>query len=75
MLTVKDLSGFPDNLGQEEERQASCSNPFINRQGAVYMPLSTFDEDDIYTFLKARSLLLINVKASEVLNVLKTLCL
>ncbi|XP_077026090.1 pregnancy zone protein-like isoform X2 [Tamandua tetradactyla] len=56
MLTVKDLSGFPDNLGQEEERQASCSNPFINRQGAVYMPLPNFDEDDIYTFLKGMGL-------------------
>ncbi|XP_037702701.1 pregnancy zone protein isoform X2 [Choloepus didactylus] len=56
MLTVKDLTGFPENVDQEEEKQASCSDPYITHHGAFYLPFASFDEDDIHSFLKGMGL-------------------
>uniref|UniRef100_A0A8D2AJW3 PZP alpha-2-macroglobulin like n=1 Tax=Sciurus vulgaris TaxID=55149 RepID=A0A8D2AJW3_SCIVU len=56
LLPVKDLTDFPDNMDQQEEEQASCVHSYIIRRGAVYIPLSSDDEDDVYSFLKGMGL-------------------
>nr|XP_002752372.3 pregnancy zone protein isoform X2 [Callithrix jacchus] len=56
LLTVKDLTSFPDNVNQQEEEQEPCPNSFIFRYGAFYVPLSRNDEADIYSFLKEMGL-------------------
>uniref|UniRef100_A0A8C6A1F6 PZP alpha-2-macroglobulin like n=1 Tax=Marmota marmota marmota TaxID=9994 RepID=A0A8C6A1F6_MARMA len=52
LLTVRDLTDFPNNLDQQEEEQTSCVHSFIIRGGSVYVPLSSYDEEDVYNFLK-----------------------
>uniref|UniRef100_A0A2K5E7P7 Alpha-2-macroglobulin n=1 Tax=Aotus nancymaae TaxID=37293 RepID=A0A2K5E7P7_AOTNA len=56
LLTVKDLTSFPDNVNQQEEEHEPCPNPFIFRYGAFYVPLSSNNEADIYSFLKEMGL-------------------
>uniref|UniRef100_A0A0D9RAS5 PZP alpha-2-macroglobulin like n=1 Tax=Chlorocebus sabaeus TaxID=60711 RepID=A0A0D9RAS5_CHLSB len=56
LLTVKDLTNFPDNVDQQEEEQGHCPHPFFIRNGAFYVPLSSNDEADIYSFLKGMGL-------------------
>ncbi|GAB5573521.1 pregnancy zone protein [Prionailurus iriomotensis] len=56
LLTMKDLTGFPDILDQQEEEHASCSNPYIILEGAIYIPLASYDEEDMYDFLKGMGL-------------------
>uniref|UniRef100_A0A8I5N100 Uncharacterized protein n=1 Tax=Papio anubis TaxID=9555 RepID=A0A8I5N100_PAPAN len=61
LLTVKDLTNFPDNVDHQEEEQGHCPHPFFIRNGAFYVPLSSNDEADIYSFLKVKFSLLINM--------------
>uniref|UniRef100_A0A8C6EX61 PZP alpha-2-macroglobulin like n=1 Tax=Marmota marmota marmota TaxID=9994 RepID=A0A8C6EX61_MARMA len=56
LLTVRDLTDFPNNLDQQEEEQTSCVHSFIIRGGSVYVPLSSYDEEDVYNFLKGMGL-------------------
>uniref|UniRef100_A0A2K6LBP6 PZP alpha-2-macroglobulin like n=1 Tax=Rhinopithecus bieti TaxID=61621 RepID=A0A2K6LBP6_RHIBE len=56
LLTVKDLTNFPDNVDQQEEEQGHCPHPFFIRNGAFYVPLSSNDEADTYSFLKGMGL-------------------
>uniref|UniRef100_A0A8I5R5L4 PZP alpha-2-macroglobulin like n=1 Tax=Papio anubis TaxID=9555 RepID=A0A8I5R5L4_PAPAN len=56
LLTVKDLTNFPDNVDHQEEEQGHCPHPFFIRNGAFYVPLSSNDEADIYSFLKGMGL-------------------
>uniref|UniRef100_A0A2K5QFJ9 PZP alpha-2-macroglobulin like n=1 Tax=Cebus imitator TaxID=2715852 RepID=A0A2K5QFJ9_CEBIM len=56
LLTVKDLTSFPDNVNQQEGEHEPCPNPFIFRYGAFYVPLSSNDEADVYGFLKEMGL-------------------
>ncbi|XP_004451443.2 pregnancy zone protein [Dasypus novemcinctus] len=57
MLTVKDLTGFPDNLDEQEENSASCSNPTFRHKRFIYFPpLPSFEEADIYSLLKGMGL-------------------
>nr|XP_055136704.1 pregnancy zone protein [Symphalangus syndactylus] len=56
LLTVKDLTNFPDNVDQQEEEQGHCLHPFFIRNGAFYVSLSSNDEADIYSFLKGMGL-------------------
>uniref|UniRef100_A0A667G174 Alpha-2-macroglobulin-like n=1 Tax=Lynx canadensis TaxID=61383 RepID=A0A667G174_LYNCA len=56
LLTMKDLTGFPDKLDQQEEEHTSCSNPYIILEGAIYIPLASYDEEDMYDFLKGMGL-------------------
>lgn len=72
---MKDLTNFPDNVDQQEEEQGHCPHPFFIRNGAFYVPLSSNDEADIYSFLKVKFSLLINMLACDFLNVNKTLYL
>ncbi|NP_002855.2 pregnancy zone protein precursor [Homo sapiens] len=55
LLTVKDLTNFPDNVDQQEEEQGHCPRPFFIHNGAIYVPLSS-NEADIYSFLKGMGL-------------------
>uniref|UniRef100_A0A8C5ZYJ1 PZP alpha-2-macroglobulin like n=1 Tax=Marmota marmota marmota TaxID=9994 RepID=A0A8C5ZYJ1_MARMA len=55
LLTVRDLTDFPNNLDQQEEEQTSCVHSFIIRGGSVYVPLSSYDEEDVYNFLKVNT--------------------
>ncbi|XP_011920112.1 PREDICTED: pregnancy zone protein [Cercocebus atys] len=56
LLTVKDLTNFPGNVDHQEEEQGHCPHPFFIRNGAFYVPLSSNDEADIYSFLKGMGL-------------------
>ncbi|XP_006164927.1 pregnancy zone protein [Tupaia chinensis] len=56
LLTVKDLTDFPNSSVEQEEEQATCSQPYIVHGGAVYVPLPSSDEEDIYSFLKGMGL-------------------
>ncbi|XP_015006526.3 pregnancy zone protein isoform X2 [Macaca mulatta] len=56
LLTVKDLTNFPANVDHQEEEQGHCPHPFFIRNGAFYVPLSSNDEADIYSFLKGMGL-------------------
>ncbi|XP_029809142.1 pregnancy zone protein isoform X2 [Suricata suricatta] len=56
LLTMKDLTGFPENLDQKEEEHASCNHPYIIHKGAIYIPLANYDEEDMYNFLKGMGL-------------------
>ncbi|XP_008695710.1 pregnancy zone protein [Ursus maritimus] len=56
LLTMKDLTDFPENLDQQEEEEASCSHPYVIHKGAIYIPLPSYDEDDMYSFLKGMGL-------------------
>uniref|UniRef100_A0A452UN73 Pregnancy zone protein-like n=1 Tax=Ursus maritimus TaxID=29073 RepID=A0A452UN73_URSMA len=69
LLTMKDLTDFPENLDQQEEEEASCSHPYVIHKGAIYIPLPSYDEDDMYSFLKVKSLLIFIVPADECFNV------
>uniref|UniRef100_A0A673THL9 Alpha-2-macroglobulin bait region domain-containing protein n=1 Tax=Suricata suricatta TaxID=37032 RepID=A0A673THL9_SURSU len=73
LLTMKDLTGFPENLDQKEEEHASCNHPYIIHKGAIYIPLANYDEEDMYNFLKVKSLLPISVLAYEHFDVSKTI--
>ncbi|KAM8776857.1 pregnancy zone protein-like [Rhynchonycteris naso] len=50
LLPMKDFSYFPEDLEQQEEEKANCTNPYTIRRG-VYLPPATYD-DDMYNFLK-----------------------
>ncbi|XP_077615163.1 pregnancy zone protein-like [Crocuta crocuta] len=56
LLRMKDLTGFPENLDQKEEEHASCSHAYIIHKGAIYIPLASYDEEDMYDFLKGMGL-------------------
>lgn len=73
LLTIKDLTYFPENLDQQEEEQASYTYPYNIGNEVLSIPVANYDEEDIYSFLKVESLLFINVLAYETLNVSKTL--
>ncbi|KAM5336307.1 pregnancy zone protein-like [Glossophaga mutica] len=49
LLTTKDLTYFPENLEEQEERQAHCGYSYIIGQGI-------YTEEDIYSFLKGMGL-------------------
>lgn len=70
---MKDLTDFPENLDQQEEEAASCSHPYVIHRGAIYIPLPSYDEDDMYSFLKVKSLLIFIVPVYECFNVSKTI--
>ncbi|KAK1341412.1 hypothetical protein QTO34_017818 [Cnephaeus nilssonii] len=56
LLPVKDLTYFPENLDQEEEEQENCLNtPHISGRD-FYIPSVTYDEEDMYGFLKGMGL-------------------
>ncbi|XP_058414822.1 alpha-2-macroglobulin [Diceros bicornis minor] len=53
LLPVKDLTGFPGSLNQQEEDVGDCvnyHNVYIN--GILYSPVSNTNEKDMYSFLK-----------------------
>ncbi|XP_077026087.1 alpha-2-macroglobulin-like [Tamandua tetradactyla] len=50
LLPVKDLTGFPESLNQEDEPCAERHNVYIN--GIIYSPVSNTNEKDMYGFLK-----------------------
>ncbi|XP_030177594.1 alpha-2-macroglobulin-like isoform X3 [Lynx canadensis] len=53
LLPVKDLTGFPASLNQQEEDDEDCVNSrnvFIN--GIMYSPVSNTNEKDMYSFLQ-----------------------
>uniref|UniRef100_A0A2K6ULX0 PZP alpha-2-macroglobulin like n=1 Tax=Saimiri boliviensis boliviensis TaxID=39432 RepID=A0A2K6ULX0_SAIBB len=56
LLTVKDLTSFPDDVNQQEEEHEPCPNPFIFHYGAFYVPLLSNNEADVYSFLKEMGL-------------------
>lgn len=68
---MKDLIDFPENLDQQEEEQASCTHPYLIHNGAIYTPLASHDEEDIYSLLKVKPSLLTKVLAYECLDVSK----
>ncbi|XP_045042887.2 pregnancy zone protein [Desmodus rotundus] len=49
LLTTKDLTYFPENLEEQEDRQSHCAYPYNIGQG-IYL------EEDIYGFLKRMGL-------------------
>ncbi|KAF3816367.1 hypothetical protein GH733_014540, partial [Mirounga leonina] len=53
LLPVKDLTGFPASLNQQEEDDRDCvnrHNVYIN--GVMYSPVSNTNEKDMYSFLQ-----------------------
>ncbi|XP_043420606.1 alpha-2-macroglobulin [Prionailurus bengalensis] len=53
LLPVKDLTGFPASLNQQEEDDEDCVNSrnvFVN--GIMYSPVSNTNEKDMYSFLQ-----------------------
>lgn len=57
LLPVKDLTGFPEGADLEEEDSKDCvrqNNMYIN--GVLYSPVQNTNEEDIYDFLKVKSL-------------------
>lgn len=56
LLPVKDLTGFPESLNQQEEDDGNCVNRHVYIDGIVYSPVSNTNEKDMYSFLKVNSL-------------------
>ncbi|XP_008587819.1 PREDICTED: alpha-2-macroglobulin, partial [Galeopterus variegatus] len=57
LLPVKDLTGFPESLNQQEEDKEDCvnlNNAYIN--GIMYSPVSNTNEKDMYSFLQGMGL-------------------
>ncbi|KAM8981951.1 alpha-2-macroglobulin isoform X1 [Sarcophilus harrisii] len=57
-LSVKDLTGFPEDLMVQNEDTGGCisfKNIFVN--GITYSPVSNSEEDDTYNFLKEMGLM------------------
>ncbi|XP_036092998.1 alpha-2-macroglobulin isoform X2 [Rousettus aegyptiacus] len=52
LLPVKDLTGFPESLNQQEEDDGNCVNRHVYIDGIVYSPVSNTNEKDMYSFLK-----------------------
>ncbi|XP_014438182.1 alpha-2-macroglobulin [Tupaia chinensis] len=53
LLPVKDLTGFPESLTQQDEESGDCvhhHNVYIN--GITYSPVSNTNEKDMYGFLE-----------------------
>ncbi|XP_044929360.1 alpha-2-macroglobulin [Mustela putorius furo] len=53
LLPMKDLTGFPGSLHQQEEDERDCvnhHNVYIN--GVMYSPVSNTNEKDMYSFLQ-----------------------
>ncbi|ELV12412.1 Alpha-2-macroglobulin [Tupaia chinensis] len=58
LLPVKDLTGFPESLTQQDEESGDCvhhHNVYIN--GITYSPVSNTNEKDMYGFLEVYNLL------------------
>ncbi|XP_037370273.2 pregnancy zone protein [Talpa occidentalis] len=56
LLTVKDLTDFPENVNQEEEAASCTTHHNLIHKGAVYIPLANHEERDMYSFLKGMGL-------------------
>nr|XP_019569050.1 PREDICTED: alpha-2-macroglobulin-like isoform X1 [Rhinolophus sinicus] len=52
LLPVKDLTGFPESLNQQEEDNGDCVKHHVNIDGIIYSPVSNTDEKDMYSFLQ-----------------------
>ncbi|XP_039730208.1 alpha-2-macroglobulin [Pteropus medius] len=52
LLPVKDLTGFPESLNQQEEDDGDCVNRHVYIDGIIYSPVSTTNEKDMYSFLQ-----------------------
>ncbi|KAM5254683.1 alpha-2-macroglobulin isoform 4-T4 [Hipposideros larvatus] len=52
LLPVKDLTGFPESLNQQEEDDGDCAKDHVNIDGIIYSPVSNSNEKDMYSFLQ-----------------------
>ncbi|XP_059538152.1 alpha-2-macroglobulin-like [Myotis daubentonii] len=52
LLPVKDLTGFPESLNQQEETNVDCVHDQIHINGIIYSPMSSTNEKDMYSFLQ-----------------------
>ncbi|VCX41196.1 unnamed protein product [Gulo gulo] len=53
LLPVKDLTGFPGSLNQQEEDDTDCvSRHNVYISGVMYSPVSNTNEKDMYSFLQ-----------------------
>ncbi|XP_045410328.1 alpha-2-macroglobulin [Lemur catta] len=53
LLPVKDLTGFPTGLNQQEEDDGDCVHGYtIHINGITYSPVSNTNEKDMYSFLQ-----------------------
>lgn len=52
LLPVKDLTGFPEILNQQEEDNGDCVKHHVNIDGIIYSPVSNTNEKDMYSFLQ-----------------------
>ncbi|XP_019481708.1 PREDICTED: alpha-2-macroglobulin [Hipposideros armiger] len=52
LLPVKDLTGFPESLNQQEENDGDCAKDHVNIDGIIYSPVSNSNEKDMYSFLQ-----------------------
>lgn len=52
LLPVKDLTGFPASLNQQEEDSGDCVSHNVYVNGIVYSPVSNTNEKDMYSFLQ-----------------------
>uniref|UniRef100_A0A671E1W3 Alpha-2-macroglobulin n=1 Tax=Rhinolophus ferrumequinum TaxID=59479 RepID=A0A671E1W3_RHIFE len=52
LLPVKDLTGFPESLNQQEEDNRDCVQHNVNIDGIIYSPVSNTNEKDMYSFLQ-----------------------
>ncbi|XP_036154925.1 alpha-2-macroglobulin-like [Myotis myotis] len=52
LLPVKDLTGFPGSLNQQEETNVDCVSDQIHINGIIYSPMSSTNEKDMYSFLQ-----------------------
>ncbi|XP_053777806.1 alpha-2-macroglobulin isoform X2 [Desmodus rotundus] len=52
LLPVKDLTGFPASLNQQEEDSGDCVSHHVYVNGIVYSPVSNTNEKDMYSFLQ-----------------------
>ncbi|XP_006875548.1 PREDICTED: alpha-2-macroglobulin-like [Chrysochloris asiatica] len=51
LLPVKDLTGFPQSLNQEED-DGDCVNHHVFLHGIMYSPVPNTNEKDMYSFLQ-----------------------
>uniref|UniRef100_A0A5F9CAH6 Alpha-2-macroglobulin n=1 Tax=Oryctolagus cuniculus TaxID=9986 RepID=A0A5F9CAH6_RABIT len=52
LLPLKDLTGFPDRLNEDEDDSDCISYHTIYRNGIMYSPVSNTNEKDMYSFLQ-----------------------
>ncbi|XP_036313280.1 alpha-2-macroglobulin isoform X6 [Pipistrellus kuhlii] len=52
LLPVKDLTGFPESLNQQQEADGDCVSDQVHINGIIYSPVSSTNEKDMYSFLQ-----------------------